>query len=257
MQAVILCGGLGSRLSEETENKPKPMVEIAGKPILWHIMKIYSSHGINDFIICLGYKGYIIKEYFNNFLLHNHDLTINFKNKSTIYHSLKEKENWKITLVDTGISTLTGGRLKRVSKYINNNNFCFTYGDGLSDVNIKNLIKFHIKNKKLATVTSVISPARFGVLNIKNNLVKNFKEKPKSSTSLINGGFFVLSKKVINYIKDDTTIWEKEPLENLAKDGELASYLHEGFWHPMDTMRDKRELEKLWKQNKAPWKRWD
>ena len=193
----------------------------------------------------------------NNFLLHNHDLTINLKDKSTTYHSLKEKENWKITLVDTGINTLTGGRLKRVSKYINKKDFCFTYGDGLSNVNIKNLIKFHKTKKKLATVTSVISPARFGVLNIKNNLVKNFKEKPKSSTSLINGGFFVLSKKVINYIKDDTTIWEKEPLENLAKHSELASYLHEGFWHPMDTMRDKRELEKLWKQNKAPWKRWD
>ncbi len=257
MQTVILCGGLGSRLSEETENKPKPMVEIAGKPILWHIMKIYSSYGINDFIICLGYKGYIIKEYFNNFLLHNQDLTINLKNESTTYHSLKEKENWKITLVDTGINTLTGGRLKRVSKYINNDDFCFTYGDGLSDVNINKLIKFHKSKKKLATVTSVISPARFGVLNIKNNLVKNFKEKPKSNTSLINGGFFVLSKKVINYIKDDTTIWEKEPLENLAKDGQLASYFHEGFWHPMDTMRDKRELEQLWKQDTAPWKRWD
>jgi glucose-1-phosphate cytidylyltransferase len=256
MQTVILCGGLGSRLAEETETKPKPMVEIGGKPILWHIMKIYSHYGLNDFIICLGYKGYQIKEYFNNFLIHNNDFTINMKDNSISYHSNKEKNNWKITLVDTGKNTLTGGRLKRVAKFINKKDFCFTYGDGLGDINLKKLISFHKSNKKLATVTAVKSPARFGVLNIEKNIVKNFEEKPKSNSVLINGGFFVLSEKVLDYIKDDSSIWEQEPLENLVKEKQLISYAHDGFWYSMDTMRDKRYLEELWKQKKAPWKIW-
>jgi len=257
MQTVILCGGLGSRLSEETENKPKPMVEISGKPILWHIMKIYSYYGLNDFIICLGYKGYQIKEYFSNFLMHNNDFTININDNSIKYHSNKEKNKWKITLVDTGRKTLTGGRLKRVGKFITKKDFCFTYGDGLSNVNIKKLISFHRNSKKLATITAVNSPARFGILKIKNGIVDNFEEKPKSHSDLVNGGFFVLSKKVLNYIKDDSSVWEKNPLENLVKEKQLASFVHDGFWHSMDTMRDKRYLEELWNQKKAPWKIWD
>ena len=228
MQAVILCGGLGSRLSEETENKPKPMVEIAGKPILWHIMKIYSSHGINDFIICLGYKGYIIKEYFNNFLLHNHDLTINLKDKSTTYHSLKEKENWKITLVDTGDSSMTGGRLLKVKQYIKNEtSFCFTYGDGVGDIDITELIKFHNQHGKKATLTSTYPPGRFGALDINKGQVKNFKEKPKGDGGKINGGFFVLNPSVLDLVANDQTVWEKEPLMSLAQDDELMAFEHD------------------------------
>ena len=256
MKTVILCGGLGNRLSEETENKPKPMVEIAGKPILWHIMKIYSYYGLNDFIICLGYKGYQIKEYFKNFFLHNNDVTIDLENNSLEYHS-SNMNKWKVTLVDTGNFTLTAGRLKRVEKYLDENDFCFTYGDGLGNIDIKKLISFHKSKKKLATVTAVNVPARFGVLRIENFVVTKFDEKPKSNDTLISGGFFVLSKKVLDFIEGDNTIWEQEPLETLAKNKQLAAYFHDGFWHPMDTMRDKRNLERLWNENNAPWKIWD
>ena len=256
MKTVILCGGLGNRLSEETENKPKPMVEIAGKPILWHIMKIYSYYGLNDFIICLGYKGYQIKEYFKNFFLHNNDVTIDLENNSLEYHS-SNMNKWKVTLVDTGNFTLTAGRLKRVEKYLDENDFCFTYGDGLGNIDIKKLISFHKSKKKLATVTAVNVPARFGVLGIENFVVTKFDEKPKSNDTLISGGFFVLSKKVLDFIEGDNTIWEQEPLETLAKNKQLAAYFHDGFWHPMDTMRDKRNLERLWNENNAPWKIWD
>jgi len=255
MKTVILAGGLGSRLSEETDLKPKPMVTIGGKPILWHIMKIYSTYGLNDFIICLGYKGYVIKEYFANYFVHNSDISIDLNiNKTTILNS--PKENWKVTLIDTGEDTITGGRLKRVKKYLNNEDFCFTYGDGLGDINILKLIQFHKKQQKLATVTAVRPASRFGELNIKENLVKKFKEKPISKNTFINGGFFVLSPSVIDYIKDDKTIWEREPLENLSKDNQLSAYKHNSFWHPMDTLRDKRYLEELWLSKKAPWKIW-
>jgi len=255
MKTVILAGGLGSRLSEETDIKPKPMVEIGGKPILWHIMKIYSSYGLNDFIICLGYKGYVIKEYFLNYFIHNSDLKLDLKNNkiSTIN---SPKENWKVTLVDTGDKTITGGRLKRVKKFLDKKDFCFTYGDGLCNVNITDLIKFHKSKKKLATVTAVKPPARFGALNIVKDSVIKFKEKSKTSESYINGGFFVLSHKVLDLIKDDNTIWEKEPLENLSKKNQLNAFKHNGFWQPMDTLRDKRHLEDLWYKNKAPWKIW-
>ncbi len=256
MKTVILAGGLGSRLSEETDVKPKPMVEIGGKPILWHIMKIYSNYGLNDFIICLGYKGYIIKEYFLNYFIHNSDLKLDLqKNKITTINS--PKENWKVTLVDTGEKTITGGRLKRVKKFLDKSDFCFTYGDGLSNVNISQLIKFHKSKKKLATVTAVKPPARFGALNITDDKVIKFKEKSQTSESYINGGFFVLSPKVLDLIKDDKTIWEREPLESLSKTNQLNAFKHNGFWHPMDTLRDKRHLEDLWINKKAPWKLWN
>tara|TARA_Y100001970_G_scaffold130723_1_gene161190 strand:- start:51481 stop:52251 length:771 start_codon:yes stop_codon:yes gene_type:complete len=256
MKTVILAGGLGSRLSEETDVKPKPMVEIGGKPILWHIMKIYSNFGLNDFIICLGYKGYIIKEYFLNYFIHNSDLKLDLqKNKITTINS--PKENWKVTLVDTGEKTITGGRLKRVKKFLDKSDFCFTYGDGLSNVNISQLIKFHKSKKKLATVTAVKPPARFGALNITDDKVIKFKEKSQTSESYINGGFFVLSPKVLDLIKDDKTIWEREPLESLSKKNQLNAFKHNGFWHPMDTLRDKRHLEDLWINKKAPWKLWN
>lgn len=255
MKTVILAGGLGSRLSEETDLKPKPMVTIGGKPILWHIMKIYSSYGLNDFIICLGYKGYIIKEYFSNYFIHNSNISIDFiNNKTSILNS--PKENWKVTLIDTGEDTITGGRLKRIKKYLDDEDFCFTYGDGVGDINISKLIKFHKSQKKLATVTAVRPTSRFGELNIENNIVKKFREKPVSKNTYINGGFFVLSPKVIDYIKNDMTVWEKEPLETLSMKNELTAFKHNKFWHPMDTLRDKRYLDKLWQNNKAPWKMW-
>jgi glucose-1-phosphate cytidylyltransferase len=256
MKAVILAGGLGTRLSEETVTKPKPMVEIGGKPILWHILKMYSHYGINDFIICCGYKGYVIKEYFANYFLHQSDVTFNMKeNKMTVH---KERaEAWTVTLVDTGDHSMTGGRLKRVLPYLKDEEaFCFTYGDGVADINIKELIDFHKSHGKQATLTATYPPGRFGALNIKDNQVIKFEEKPKGDGALINGGFFVLSPKVIERIDGDSTSWEEEPLKALAEDGELMSYKHEGFWQPMDTLRDKRYLEGLLEQNKAPWKLW-
>ena len=255
MKAVILAGGLGTRISEETLVKPKPMVEIGGKPILWHIMKIYSSFGINDFIICLGYKGYLIKEYFANYFLHMSDVTFNMKENKMEVHQ-NSSEAWTVTLVDTGDSTMTGGRLKRVAHFINDD-FCLTYGDGLSDVNIHNLIKFHKDKQKLATLTAIQPPGRFGLLALhEESFVAGFKEKPSGDGGWINGGFFVLSPKIFDYIKNDQTIWEREPLENLAIEGNLVSYRHEGFWQPMDTLRDKNHLEELWQTGKAPWKLW-
>tara|TARA_B100001093_G_C26742571_1_gene977354 strand:+ start:451 stop:1224 length:774 start_codon:yes stop_codon:yes gene_type:complete len=256
MKAVILAGGLGTRLSEETEKKPKPMVQIGGKPILWHIMKIYSHHGVNDFIICCGYKGYIIKEYFNNYFLHQSDITFNMTNNQMTVHE-DRAEPWTVTLVDTGENSMTGGRLKRVLPYIKDEKaFCFTYGDGVADIDIRSLIKFHNSHGKLATITATYPPGRFGALNIQENRVIKFEEKPKGDGALINGGYFVLSPKVIDKIKDDKTIWEQEPLKNLAKEGELMSFLHDGFWQPMDTLRDKLKLNQLIKEDSAPWKLW-
>ena len=257
MKAVILAGGLGTRLSEETVTKPKPMVEIGGKPILWHIMKTYSHYGINDFIICCGYKGYIIKEYFSNYFKHNSDLTFNMVNNEMTVHE-KRVEKWKVTLVDTGDESMTGGRLKRVEEYIiNDKYFCFTYGDGLSNINIKDLIKFHLDHGKLATLSAVYPPGRFGALNIdNNNNVLEFKEKPRGDGALINGGFFVLSPKVLDLISGDDCVWEQEPLKHLAKNQNLVAFKHTEFWQPMDTLRDKSYLENLWDNNKAPWKIW-
>ncbi len=252
MKAIILAGGLGTRISEETHVKPKPMIEIGGKPILWHIMKMYSAHGINDFIICCGYKGYIIKEYFSNYFLHMSDVTFDMRENSTHIHT-RNAEPWKVTLVDTGSETMTGGRLKRVQEYIGDEDFCFTYGDGVSDVNITELINFHRKHGGLATLTAVQPPGRFGALKIDGDRVSAFVEKPHGDGNWINGGFFVLSPKVIDYIEDDNTIWEREPLENLAAKGELNLYKHEGFWHPMDTLRDKKHLESLWDSPECPW----
>ena len=257
MKVVILAGGLGTRLSEETDIKPKPMIEIGGKPILWHIMKIYSHYGFNDFIICLGYKGYLIKEYFSNYFIHKSDITIDLKeNKRTINNS--KAEDWRITLVDTGLNTMTGGRIKRIQKYIGNETFMLTYGDGVGNINIKELVEFHRKKGKHATLTAVQPLARFGALNIDNsNHIINFKEKPKESNMWINGGFFVLEPQIFDYInKGDDTFWEKGPLENLAKNNNLVAYKHHGFWKPMDTLREKRELESLYKSNKAPWVIW-
>jgi len=256
MKAVILAGGLGTRLSEETDIKPKPMVEIGGKPILWHIMKMYSLHGVNDFVICCGYKGYVIKEFFANYFLHQSDVTFFMKDNSMEVHQ-KRAEPWKVTLVDTGEKTMTGGRLSRVSEYVKNEEaFCLTYGDGLSDVNITDLIKFHIKHGKDATLTATYPPGRFGALDIQGNQVKQFTEKPRGDGALINGGFFVLSPKVLKRISGDSCIWEKEPLKGLANDGNLMAYVHEGFWQPMDTLRDKIYLQELWDQGLPPWKIW-
>ena len=257
MKAVILAGGLGTRLSEETVSKPKPMVEIGGKPILWHILKIYSHYGINDFIICCGYKGYVIKEYFANYYLHQSDVTFNMKENKMIVHE-ERAEPWTVTLVDTGEYSMTGGRLKRVLPYLKDEeSFCFTYGDGIADINLRDLINFHKTHGKLATLTATYAPGRFGALNIEDNKVKRFEEKPKGDGALINGGFFVLSPKVIERIAGDHTTWEQEPLRGLAEDGELMSFKHEGFWQPMDTLRDKTKLEELLTQNKAPWKIWE
>lgn len=256
MKVVILAGGIGSRLSEETSLKPKPMVEIGEMPILWHILKIYSHYGYNDFIICLGYKGYLIKEYFYNYFLHKSDVTIDIKNNEVNYHK-SESENWKITLVDTGMNTMTGGRIKRIRDYVNGDSFMLTYGDGVSNIDINALYKNHKKSTSICTVTAVPPPGRFGALNIdKNGTVTSFEEKTEGKSSLINGGFFVCEDEVFDYIKDDDTIFEKEPLENISKDGKLNSYRHYGFWRPMDTLRDKNQLSKLWNQNKAPWKLW-
>lgn len=256
MKVVILAGGLGTRLSEETILKPKPMVEIGGKPILWHIMKMYSSHGVNEFVICCGYKGYVIKEYFANYFLHQSDVTFSMKENSMEVHQ-KRAEPWIITLVDTGDHSMTGGRLGRVSDYVKDEEaFCFTYGDGVSDVNITELIAFHEEHGKDATLTSVYPPGRFGALDIHNDQVKKFTEKPQGDGSLINGGFFVLSPKVLGRISGDDCIWEQEPLKGLAKDNMLMSFKHEGFWQPMDTLRDKIYLQELWEDGKAPWKNW-
>jgi glucose-1-phosphate cytidylyltransferase len=256
MKAVILAGGLGTRLSEETVSRPKPMVEIGGKPILWHIMKTYSHYGINDFIICCGYKGYVIKEYFSNYSLHQSDVTFDMKeNKITVHKD--RAESWKITLVDTGDHTMTGGRLKRVLPYLKDEEiFCFTYGDGVADINIKSLIEFHKSHGKQATLTATFPPGRFGALNIKDDQVLKFEEKPRGDGALINGGYFVLSPKVIERIQGDETVWEQEPLRSLASDGELMLFKHDGFWQPMDTLKDKMKLNKLVHQNKAPWKVW-
>ena len=256
MKAVILAGGLGTRLSEETEIKPKPMVEIGGKPILWHIMKIYSSFDVNEFIICCGYKGYVIKEYFANYFLHQSDVTFDMENNAVDWHNARA-ESWKVTLVDTGEHSMTGGRLARIKDYIKDeDSFCFTYGDGLSNVNIKDLVNFHNEHKKLATITSVSPPGRFGSLDLNENTVNKFEEKPKGDGGRINGGFFVLSPKVLDYIEDDMTVWEQEPLKKIASDGELMAYKHDGFWQPMDTLREKIKLEKLWNSDQAPWKIW-
>lgn len=256
MKAVILAGGYGTRLSEETHLKPKPMIEIGGKPILWHIMKIYSHHGIHDFIICLGYKGYVIKEYFANYFLHMSDVTFDMSNNEMFIHQ-NSSEPWKVTLVDTGEDTMTGGRLKRVNHYIGDETFCFTYGDGLSSVNIQELLQFHKNHGKLATVTTVQPPGRFGELSIsKNNQVKEFKEKPQWDGNWINGGFFVLEPEIFSYIEGDKVVWERKPLEALAEDNELIAYQHKGFWQPMDTLRDRMKLEEMWKEERAPWKVW-
>jgi len=256
MKAVILAGGLGTRLSEETDLKPKPMIEIGGKPILWHIMKMYTTHGINDFVICCGYKGYLIKEYFANYFMHQSDVTFDMKKNSILVHE-ERSEPWTVTLVDTGENSMTGGRLGRVAEFIKNEEaFCFTYGDGVSDVNIKELIAFHQKHGKDATLTSVYPPGRFGALDIQDNQVMQFREKPKGDGALINGGFFVLSPKVLKRIAGDDCIWEQEPLKGLAKDDSLMAYTHEGFWQPMDTLRDMVHLQELWDNDRAPWKSW-
>ena len=255
MKVVILAGGLGTRLSEETTIKPKPMVEIGGMPIIWHIMKIYSSYGYNDFIICLGYKGYIIKEFFTNYFVHKSDITVDLKNNSVKVHE-SEAEPWKITLVDTGVNTMTGGRIKRIKTYTDNKPFLLTYGDGVSDVDIFKLVELHKKSGKLCTVTSVQPNARFGSLNINDkNEVVSFLEKPKGDGAWVNGGFFVCQPEVFKYIEGDSTEFEKDPLEKLASNGELLAYHHNGFWMPMDTLRDKVELEEIWIQGDAPWKK--
>jgi glucose-1-phosphate cytidylyltransferase len=257
MKVVLLAGGLGTRLSEETVLRPKPMVEIGGKPILWHIMKIYSFYGYNDFIVCLGYKGYFVKEYFANYFLHQSDVTIDLKNNSIETHK-SEAEPWKITLVDTGNETMTGGRIKRIQPFIGDSPFMLTYGDGVGTVNIAELVKFHNENKKLLTVTAVQPSGRFGAMNMGlHNSVVSFQEKPKGDGAWINGGFFVCQPDVFNYIKEgDATIWERKPMENIAADGQMVAFKHEGFWKPMDTLRDKQELEQDWATGKAQWKIW-
>jgi len=256
MKAVILAGGLGTRISEETDSKPKPMVEIGGKPILWHILKIYSSYGINDFVICCGYKGYVIKEYFANYFLHMSDVTFNISNNTMEVHQPKA-EPWKITLVDTGDNTLTGGRLLKVKDYLKDEKaFCFTYGDGLANIDIEALVNFHNEHEKLATVTAVVPPGRYGALDLSNTSVKGFIEKPPGDGGFINGGFFVLSPKCIDLIDDEMTSWEGPPLSELALIGQLEAFIHKGFWQPMDTLRDKNYLEDLWRNKEAPWKTW-
>ena len=256
MKAIIFAGGLGTRISEETTIRPKPMIEIGGKPLLWHIMKTYSHQGINDFVICCGYKGYVIKEYFANYFLHMSDVTFDMSKNSMEVHQ-RSAEPWRVTLIDTGEDTMTGGRLKRVAAFVKDEEvFCLTYGDGLSDVNITELLAFHKSKKVLATLTATIPPGRFGALELKGGQVKSFREKPKGDGGMINGGFFVLSPLVIDYIGDDQTVWEREPLESLARDGQLAAFQHHGFWQPMDTLRDKLHLEELWQTGQAPWKVW-
>ncbi len=256
MKVVILAGGLGTRIAEETDVRPKPMVEVGGKPILWHIMKIYSFYGINDFIICCGYKGYVIKEYFANYFLHMSDVTFNMRDNKMEVHQ-NNTEAWRVTLVDTGERTMTGGRLARVREYLDNEDFCFTYGDGVCDVNIADLVNYHKRNKLKATLTAVQPPGRFGALNLNENKVTSFQEKPVGDGGWVNGGFFVCSPEVISYIEGDACVWEKEPLEALAAEANLAAYFHHGFWQPMDTLRDRNHLEALWQANKAPWKVWE
>ena len=255
MRAVILAGGMGTRISEESNIKPKPMIEVGGKPILWHIMKLYSSHGIHDFIICCGYKGYVIKEYFANYFLHMSDVTFDMKSNSMKVHQ-NHAEPWSVTVVDTGQETMTGGRLKRVRQYLNEEPFCFTYGDGLADVDIGALVAFHKKAGKKATVTTVQPPGRFGAITFEHELVRSFNEKPEGDGGWINGGFFVAEPSVLDLVKDDATIWEREPLETLANSGELVAFKHEGFWMAMDTLRDKIRLEELWQSGNPPWKKW-
>ncbi len=255
MKVIILAGGLGTRISEESVLRPKPMIEIGGKPILWHIMKLYSAHGISDFVICCGYKGYVIKEYFANYFLHMSDVTFDMKlNKMEVHQN--SAEPWRVTLVDTGDETMTGGRLKRVRNHIGNDDFCFTYGDGIADIDISALIAFHKKEGRLATLTAAQPPGRFGAINLEGNQILSFQEKPQGDGGWINGGFFVLNPKVIDYIDDDQTVWEREPMERLAREGQINAWLHRGFWQPMDTLRDKNHLEELWSSGKAPWKVW-
>jgi glucose-1-phosphate cytidylyltransferase len=256
MKAVILAGGLGTRISEETHLKPKPMVEVGGRPILWHIMKTFAAHGVTDFIICCGYKGYVIKEFFANYFLHTSDVTFDLAtNSMTVIRA--SSEPWKVTLIDTGAHTNTGGRLRRIKPYLENEeDFCFTYGDGLSDVDISSLIAFHKRHKKLATITAVSPPGRFGALDIRRGKVEEFKEKPRGDGAKINGGYFVLKPQVIDYIKDDETAWEEAPLISLADNDELMAFEHNGFWQPMDTLREKMLLQKLWDDGTAPWKKW-
>jgi len=255
MKAVILAGGYGTRISEETHLKPKPMIEIGGMPILWHIMKTYSFYGINDFIICCGYKGYVIKEYFANYFLHMSDVTFDMKNNSMDVHH-KFAEPWNVTLIDTGLDTMTGGRLKRVQEYVENETFCCTYGDGLSNVDITGLINFHKSNKKIATLTAVQPPGRFGKLNIDKNKIINFQEKISGDGGWVNGGFFVFEQDIFDYLIEDTTILEREPLEKLAAKNQLQAYKHDGFWSPVDTLKEKIQMEELWDKNRAPWKIW-
>jgi glucose-1-phosphate cytidylyltransferase len=257
MKAVILAGGLGTRISEETHLKPKPMIEIGGKPILWHILKLYSAHGVNDFVICCGYRGYVIKEYFANYFLHMSDVTFDMVTNEMLVHQ-KKAEPWKVTLVDTGEETLTGGRLKRVASHIQDEKaFCFTYGDGLADVDIGKLIRFHESHGKMATITAVQPPGRYGALaRLEDGLVTGFTEKPRGDGGVINGGFFVLSPAVLDYIEGDHSSWEGQPLTKLAADGEMMAFEHDGFWQPMDTLREKNHLEQLWESGQAPWKIW-
>jgi len=257
MKAVILAGGFGTRISEETSVRPKPMVEIGEKPILWHIMKIYHAHGINDFVICCGYKGFAIKEYFANYLIHASDVTFDIGSRDVEIHQT-DAENWRVTLVDTGQDTMTGGRLKRVREHLDDEPFCMTYGDGVSDVNITQLIEFHRDHGNLATMTAVQPPGRFGAFSLRESetRVEHFREKPKGDNAWINGGFFVLNPKVIDYIDGDETTWEAGPMEQLVRDGELRAFKHGGFWQPMDTLRDRVYLEDLWKSGKPPWKAW-
>lgn len=257
MKAVILAGGLGTRISEETHLKPKPMIEIGGRPILWHIMKGYAHHGIRDFIICCGYKGYVIKEYFANYFLHMSDVTFNMRDNSMQVHQ-RYAEDWNVTLIDTGDETMTGGRLKRVAPYLDKEEpFCFTYGDGVSDVHIGELVRFHTQHGRLATLTATYPPGRFGALDVaEDHRILSFKEKPKGDGGMINGGFFVLSPQVLGFINGDASIWERDPLEQLAEKNQLMAYTHQGFWQPMDTLRDKNYLESLWETGKAPWKVW-
>lgn len=257
MKVVLLAGGFGTRISEESHLKPKPMIEIGGRPILWHIMKIYSSHGFNDFIVCLGYKGYCIKEYFAHYFLHESDITFDFRNSNEQIIHCQYAEPWRVTLVDTGLETMTGGRIKRIQQYIGNESFMLTYGDGVGNINILELVKTHKSHGKLATITSVQPFGRFGALNLsRDNVVQAFQEKPQGDGNWVNAGFFVLQPEVFDYIKDDNTAFEREPMENLAKQGDLVAYKHTGFWQPMDTMRDRENLEQLWNLGKAPWKIW-
>ncbi|MBU1275027.1 MAG: glucose-1-phosphate cytidylyltransferase [Proteobacteria bacterium] len=255
MKAVILAGGFGTRLSEETEIRPKPMVEIGGKPILWHIMKIYSHYGVNDFIICLGYKGYIIKEFFVNYYCHTSDITVNTQT-GEIEVLRPGQDFWRVSLIETGLNTMTGGRLKRVREFVGDEDFHMTYGDGVGSINLDELLAFHRQNGRLATVTAVHPPGRFGALEIEQGQVKHFSEKPRGDGAFINAGFFVLSPRVMDYIDGDSTVWEREPMEALTRDGQLSAFHHEGFWQPMDTLRDRNQLENLWNSGKAQWKRW-